>query len=79
MGRFNIKISGIKKLSKDDIFPDTEMTFHPNSQDISEFLDGVSIQDLIANFNLLRDLELTFVDSETGDEWVYVGFGWNKI
>jgi hypothetical protein len=79
MGRFNIKISGIKKLSKDDIFPDTEMTFHPNSQDISEFLDGISLQDLIANFNLLRDLEVTLVDNESGDEWIYVGFGWNKI
>ncbi len=79
MERFTVKILGSKKLSKDDIFKDTEMSFHPDSQDISEFLDGISVNDLIMNFNLVRDLEVTFLDNETGDEWIHIGFGWNKV
>lgn len=79
MERFSIKISGNKKLSKEDIFPDAEVSFHPSVEDISEFLDGISLTELVSNFNLLRDVELTFVDGENDGEWVYVGFGWGRV
>jgi hypothetical protein len=79
MERFTLKISGNKKISMEDLFPHEEKGFHPEPDEISEILDGISITELIKDFNLLRDLEITFIDNETGNEWVQVGFGWNKI
>jgi hypothetical protein len=79
MERFTLKISGNKKISIEELFPHEEKGFHPITEDISDLLDGISISELINDYNLLDSVKLKLVDGYLGFEWELSGFGWKLL
>jgi hypothetical protein len=79
MERFTLKISGNKKISVDGLFPHKEKGFHPEPDDISGVLDGISINELVNDYNLLDIISVRMIDNHLGFEWELSGFGWKII
>lgn len=79
MDRFTLKIAGAKKLSTEDLFPHEKMGFHPEPDEISDILDGISFSDALETFKLLEFSKIKLVDNHLGLEWEFSGFGWNLI
>jgi hypothetical protein len=79
MERFTLKISGNKKLSVEDLFPHEEKGFHPEPEQVSEVLDGISINELVNEYNLLEQINVKLIDTHLGLEWELSGFGWKLV
>jgi len=79
MERFTLKISGNKKISVEDLFPNEEKGFHPIPDDISGVLDGISINELVNYYDLLNFLRIKLIDTHLGLEWELSGFGWKLL
>jgi hypothetical protein len=79
MERFTLKISGTKKIPVEQLFPHEEKGFHPDTEEISDVLDGISITELIENYNLFEYIKIKLIDTHLGFEWELSGFGWKLL
>jgi hypothetical protein len=79
MERFTLKIFGNKKLSVDKLFQHEEKGFHPEPEDISRVLDGISIDELVKEYELLGSISVKLIDTHLGLEWELCGFGWKLV
>jgi len=79
MERFTLKISGTKKIAVEDLFPNEKKGFHPDSADIADVLDGISIRELLNDFDLLNSINIKILDTHLGFEWELSGFGWKLV
>lgn len=79
MERFTLKISASKKLNTEQLFPNEPKGFHPEAEDMSAVLDGISIKELINDYDLINLLNVKLFDTHLGFEWELTGFGWKLI
>jgi hypothetical protein len=79
MERFTLKISANKKLTTEQLFTHEQKGFHPEAEDTSALLDGISLNELINEYDLLSLLNVKLIDTHLGLEWELSGFGWNLI
>jgi hypothetical protein len=79
MERFTLKISGNKKISIEELFPNEEKGFHPTTENISDALDGISFDELLKEHDVLKTLNVKIIDTHLGFEWELSGFGWKLV
>lgn len=78
MNRFVFEFEGRAPLTAREFFANG-VPVEIGLEEISERLDGISVDDLLYDWNLAGDIEVTMMDVETGAIWQNTGNSWHLI